>query len=376
MRALQRPFQSMLLVAAQWRTVATVAPTKGRCLLCDEDYTNWVAHSSKVSHIARETACAAYVVPERHDAMMSQLWDHIQLDFKLIDQLSSKKIDRRRTRLTSTLQYLVDQGVLSRCLPTSASESTGDGKRVPNVSRDFCSLVGVGEAALSSHVMDSAARLLPRVPPNELMNMVGFMTQVRQLRKLYESLRLGSLISPDVGPLSSDEKVAVMLALLGELWMYTNQDHSHDVANMAAANKLVFNVLASHCAENIGSELVHSVLQRLVDEGTAVWREYKADLPSKLFVEDDGDARGGLSQSLSDSPSTAPSPAEISLALFDSFPLADDQEVIEELASADFNVSASWSPLAKSTSMDLAPPASKKNCFYAPTAPKVSARRR
>jgi hypothetical protein len=346
-------------------------PYKGRCTLCDEDYSDWTAHSSKVSHVARETSCAAFVVPERHDAMMSQLWDHIQLDFKLIDQLSSKKIDRRRTRLTSTLQYLVDQGVLSRSIPCPADSDSTDGRGASSVSADFCSLVGVGEAWLMSQTMDSAARLLPRVPPNELMNMVDYMTQVRQLRRLYESLRLGSLIPPSTGALAADEKVAVMLAMLGELRMYTNQDHNHVVSSMATANKLVYNVLASHCAENIVSELVHSVLQRLVDEGTAVWREYKGELSAKLFTE--GDSGAVSSGILSEAPSEAPK--EISMAMFDSFPLAAEQEVVEEL-TADFNIHATWSPLNKSTSLDLAPPRSRKNSFYAPIAPKIASKRR
>lgn len=80
---------------------------------------------------------------------------------------------------------------------------------------------------------------------------------------------------PEVELQRQGDKALVLLACLGELAHLCRQDRSHSVADAGAADILVRHVLASHAVENVISELVHGVMQRVVAEGTPVWRSYK-----------------------------------------------------------------------------------------------------
>ncbi|KAG5469827.1 hypothetical protein CUR178_01967 [Leishmania enriettii] len=204
----------------------------------------------------------------------------------------------------------------------------------------FLIRVLVGEAFLRREVLDRCARLMPSLTALELNSVVAYLTSVRQVARIFDELSLLELLmaraerdkaplnaatdatgatdsahveqlseaaatplldtdvsTPVLSPqepsssttaasptsplrwkLSGEDKAYIMCACLGELHRFHEQERPRSVASKAAADAIVLNVLAGHGRENLVSELVHETLQRIVDEGTAVWRQHQEDV--------------------------------------------------------------------------------------------------
>ncbi|ESL11286.1 RNA editing complex protein MP46 [Trypanosoma rangeli SC58] len=287
---------------------------RATCRLCDVEYDSWGKHAAGASHIARNAICGTYVVPERHEAMMQQLWKHIRLNFEYIDEVTHKKEDRRRGRLASTIRHLQERGILCHSIPRLSADENGASS--VTVAEDvFVNLMLVGDGYAKQETVDRVARLMPRLGAVELSSVVQYILSKRRLARIFDELDMGQLILRDAAAagdgvkthgeeeknrksdfakkgsgateqslqLRQDEKTVILLSCLGELQMYSRQDRSHSVATKAAAEQLVLNVLGTHVMENIIAELVHAVLQTVVEEGTPVWQAYCGELADKTF---------------------------------------------------------------------------------------------
>lgn len=320
---------------------------------------------------------------------MSQLWDHIQLDFALVDQVNNKKVDRRRMKLSGTIGYLVEQGVLYDSVPTSGEggmeEGAGATSPVLEVSARFPILVPIGESFLQYEILQRLSRLMPKAIASDVKTIADFLMHPRQLRALYEMMQINAIIqsnsnlSAPTFSIPPTEKVAILLAMLGEMRLYCAKDRRHSIADKIGADELVLNVLSNHCCENLVSELVHSVLQRIVDEGTPVWNEFRFSEQSYLF----------------NSGASVPSPVLSSMPA----PLISQKDATDMAVAADqsmksfilspkniANVEAeeqldtpvcklAWQDLAKSCSMETQlPGAPNKHSTFAATLPKLGAR--
>ena len=82
------------------------------CILCDEDIDDFVTHSATSDHSARYAVCHALVKPEKHTAMMAQLWDDLRLDFHTVDEANAHRMQRRRRWLMRTIKHFNDVNVL------------------------------------------------------------------------------------------------------------------------------------------------------------------------------------------------------------------------------------------------------------------------
>lgn len=265
-----------------------------QCLLCDTTHTNWNEHLNSTAHVARHVVCSTLVVPQRHETMMKQLWDHIQLDFQQLDEVAAKKEARRRGRLTSSMEYLREQGVLLHCLlhsqqlPQSASSSAAQPDNGSDavgaahtlaVSTKFASFVALGTTYAQKEVFDRVARLFPEAEGLETITVADYVLSQRNMVHLFKILNVETLMKDiPLREVKSDVRAAVLLAMLGELQLFSRQPRSRDVSNPATADLLVLNVLATHVLDNVISELTHVVLQKIVDEGTPVWTQYQEQL--------------------------------------------------------------------------------------------------
>ncbi|KAK7201399.1 RNA editing complex protein MP46 [Novymonas esmeraldas] len=353
-----------------------------RCLLCDAPFTSWGTHVSEHTHMARAAVCQFFIMPDRSESIMRHLERHIALDLKEVDALATRKVARRRERLLAGLLHLVEEGVLTDCLPmvpsspeegggaataaaaeAGSSSSSGAGRRAAvsgaalQVDADrFPIRILIGEAFLQREAIDRCARLMPTLSKVQLHSVVVYITSTRQLARIFDELSLGDLVtaraekeakaakatttttttntaaaaavaapvdgngegavdsrgaappggcsvslsSPPRLSLSREDKAAILYACLGELHRFHEQERPLSVASKAVADAIVLNVLAGHARENIVSELVHEALQRIVDEGTPIWREFNEDVKRRRGGSDTRDAarrslaRGGV----------------------------------------------------------------------------------
>ncbi|KAG5495171.1 hypothetical protein JKF63_02226 [Porcisia hertigi] len=205
----------------------------------------------------------------------------------------------------------------------------------------FLIRVLIGESFLRREVLDRCARLIPSLTGIELNSVVAYLTSTRQVARIFDELSLVELLAaraesekthrdattaaagatksanagqlresapaPSPGSetgseagmslqqisssrpvaglppalrwsLSREEKAYIMCACIGELHRFHDQERPRSVTSKTAADAIVLNVLAGHGRENLVSELVHETLQRIVDEGTAVWRQHQEDV--------------------------------------------------------------------------------------------------
>lgn len=268
----------------------------GSCLLCDVEYDEWFVHSKSTPHLARHAVCDALAAPDRHETIMKQLWEHIRIDFSQMDEVMAKKEARRRKRLTTTLQHLADQRILIESLPRPSEPSSS-----LTVSSRFNMLLAVGSTYADREVYDRVARLLPMTDGEALRAVTTYILSQRQLGRLFTLLSVGSILSNHsefATALKNDERSAILLAMIGEMQMYSRRPRSRDVSKKPVADALVLNVLATHAMDNIISELTHTVLQQLVDEGTPVWKSYR-----KTLAQRSNEELNVVQESLSASPS-------------------------------------------------------------------------
>ncbi|EAN79269.1 RNA editing complex protein MP46 [Trypanosoma brucei brucei TREU927] len=268
------------------------------CLLCDVSYESWGDHAESTTHIARHAICRTFVSPERHNAVMQQLWKHIRLDFGYVDEVTHKKEDRRRMRLASTMRHLQEKGVLHHSLPRVTVDAQSEVSLTVE-SDSFVNYMFLGESFARQETLDRVARLMPRAEALELSSIISFVLSKRRLAHFFDILDMRKMVlngdssddkasadggvPPTIPRLQQDGKAVILFSCLGELQMFSRRDRSHSVATRSAAEQLVLNVLGTHVMENIIGELVHEALQTVVEEGTAVWREHCGELKHKLF---------------------------------------------------------------------------------------------
>jgi hypothetical protein len=90
--------------------------------------------------------------------------------------------------------------------------------------------------------------------------------------------------------LSRDDKASILLACVGELEHFHRQDRPRSVLSKLAADILVLNVIATHARDNLISELIHEVLQRIVEEGSPIWRRHQKEVLQHSVVNAGGEA--------------------------------------------------------------------------------------
>lgn len=225
---------------ASWPVSSSSLPSflHSHCILCDAPFDNWVAHTELPSHAARVAFSEAFVKPERSASMLSQLKENICVDFSLIEEATQVKVQRRKRRLRSSLQYLVQQGVLHHCLPTiphsstttpscSSSSSSSSSVEVPCdttkkaesevpparpiptsgssspsqnweiLEKDaFLNAALVGQAYIREALTDRVARLAPRTKGTEVYYIVHYLSGMRQWSKLFDLLELSTVLCP------------------------------------------------------------------------------------------------------------------------------------------------------------------------------------
>jgi hypothetical protein len=273
---------------------------------------DWAAHASTTSHAARFAVCQELAAPEKNAAMMAQLWDHIRLDFNAVDDATSHKLRRRRRRLMNTVKYLVDSSVLS----VQVIDVDGSGHiRVAATTPKF---VMFGERAATADLTDRVARLFPSAAAEEIDAIVEYMTSPMCVGNLFDLLELSAVLVPasratsEGGALayvSDDAKRQLLLSMMGQLTLFGTRDRPTSVLNKADADQIVMHVLATHVIENTMSELLHHVLQRIVEEGTPVWRSFKESL-CELALTSSRDAAKALPSQPTASPAQPVSATE------------------------------------------------------------------
>jgi hypothetical protein len=301
--------------------------------------------------------------------MMKQLWDHIQLDFQQLDEVAAKKEARRRGRLTSSMEYLRDQGVMLHSLVHTADAPQSSDEPQLAVSSRFNTFVALGTTYAQKEVLDRVARLFPDAEGVEAIAVADYILSQRNMVHVFKVLKVETLMQDvPLKELKSDVRAAVMLAILGELQLFSRQPRSRDVSDPATADLLVLNVLATHVMDNVLSELTHMVLQKVVDEGTPVWSVYQEQLATqKRFL------RKVPTQTLTASPSAAVSVGD---AAWDA--CASLGALRQEVGTAPALMK--WRPLMsdaiRAGSLDITVPSSPfKNSAYAPCLPRLGKKR-
>lgn len=360
------------------------------CLLCDATYESWKDHSDLTSHKARHAVCNALVVPERHEAMMSQLWDHIQLDFRRVDEISAGREKKRRGRQTSTAVHLAEKGVLQNCVvhcrttTTSEGEEEGTTQLLCEVKDEdtFGKQVLLGTTYMEREVLERVSRLLPSVYADEVSAVTQFCLSQRSLAAMFDTLQLQTALvkcegvaagssSPPSLRLKQDEKAALLLAMMGELQLYSKRRRSRSVAEAGAADELVCNVLATHLLDNVVAELTHSVLQKIVDEGTPVWNAYKVQLKETVVQ---GMTLTGLPIDLAPSASPAMEPIPTLWEdLSSTFQLSSNPTTIMD---ENKSLRMMWTELIRSNPLEVSVSTPQsKNATFAPCIPKLSVKK-
>nr|CCC94881.1 RNA editing complex protein MP46 [Trypanosoma congolense IL3000] len=388
---LRRPLDLRLHMAGVGFTSAAAFYTARRmhtCQLCDVSYDSWGDHAQSASHVARHVICKTFVSPERHSAVMQQLWKHIRLDFGYVDEVTQKKEDRRRNRLASTLRHLQEKGVVCHSVPRVVVDAEGETSLLVDKDR-FINLMFVGESFARQETLDRVARLMPRAEAVELSSVVSYLLSKRRLAHLFDLLDMRSVVlsanrsavveegdgrAPPVPRMRQDEKAIVVYSCLGELHMFSRQDRSHSVATRAAAEQLVLNVLGTHVMENAIAELVHESLQRVVEEGTPVWRAHCSELKHKMF---EGTRTPAPALATAPSP-TSQLPAvvggdQLSVDLYRLYALAGDSESRPQLSTTKRQV---WHDVTRSLVLELTVPNPiNKSAVFAPVLPRLVAKK-
>ncbi|KAG8345397.1 hypothetical protein ERJ75_000331400 [Trypanosoma vivax] len=370
------------------------------CLLCDAQYESWGEHSTSAAHIARHAICKTFASPERHNAVMQQLWKHIRLDFGYIDDVTHKKEDRRRRRLASTMRHLREKGVLCHGLPrveVAMGEDKDASVTLAVTENKFLNYMLLGESYARQEAIDRVARLMPQIDAIELSSVARYVLSKRRLAYFFDVLEMQQMLLCDPPPqntvetppsfagdgkaippprLRQDEKAVVIFSCLGELQAFSRQERSHSVATRAAAEQLVLNVLCTHVMENLVAELVHEALQNVVEEGTPVWRTHCKELKNKLF-----EGTRTVPPPLADSPSPVGSEKGREL---DNGQLVTDLYELYALDSGDntevFTPPSrrqSWHDVTRALAFETTVPNPiNKSAAFAPTMPKLVSRKK
>ena len=392
--------------AASAAASAPVAPPlhdDKMCLLCDEDYDSLAVHNATASHVARFAVCQALVSPDKHAAMMAQMWDHIRLDFDAVDVINAEKLRRRRRRLGSTLKYLRESNVLVHSLLRRPADAA-PGPSGFAVSHSFTKLAFIGENNARFVVADRVARLFPTASAGEVTAILDMVLRRHTLDVMYGLLEFDAHLPPGavsdadaaaapaaagdakekpstVAPArtSDEQRASMLLAVLGELHAHSSRDKPTAVAAKSAADALVLTVLSQHAVDNIYSELVHHVLQKMVEEGTPVWRDYKASLLQQSLRS----SRPEPMPLAAASAAAAAAASETAAAAAADVCAADLMDLEAEAAHSGPAVAAAacnprmvWTDTTRGGMSAVTVPHGKKNAFFAPMAPRLVGRAR
>ncbi|CBZ30003.1 RNA editing complex protein MP46 [Leishmania mexicana MHOM/GT/2001/U1103] len=189
---------------------------------------------------------------------------------RLMPSLTAMELNSVVTYLTSTRQVarIFDELSLMELLVARA-----ESERAPaNVNTATAAATAAGRAAESASVEQLSETTAAPLPDSDAS------TESPPGQQPCSSTPAAASPSPPRWSLSREDKVSIMCACLGELHRFHEQERPRSVISKAAADAIVLNVLAGHGRENLVSELVHETLQRIVDEGTVVWRQHQEDV--------------------------------------------------------------------------------------------------
>nr|AAR10834.1 MP46 [Leishmania major] len=189
---------------------------------------------------------------------------------RLMPSLTAMELNSVVTYLTSTRQMarIFDELSLIELLVTRSGLESAPA----NVNTATAAATAAGRAAESASVEPLSETAAAPLPDSDAS------TESPPAHQPCSSTLAASLPSPPRWSLSREDKVYIMCACLGELHRFHEQERPRSVISKAAADAIVLNVLAGHGRENLVSELVHETLQRIVDEGTVVWRQHQEDV--------------------------------------------------------------------------------------------------
>lgn len=272
------------LFAVRSTTIVATSSRLPACSLCDEeDISDWSAHARTPSHITRQVLGQMFAAPEREEQMMKQLWDTLNLDCRQVDVVNGQRQGKRRARLHSTLCYLRDMNVLVHSRMREDMTSSRASVDRLFVSKEFAKFAHIGETCLQAELTDRICRLMPRASAVEIASTVAFIADRTKLATLYAILNLDSFmqLTADACPVPLEWRALACVALIGELQLFCARERQVSVDASATAERVVLCVLATHCKENIISELVYDVLQPVVEESSAAWKEYTSTMRDK-----------------------------------------------------------------------------------------------
>ncbi|TPP53668.1 hypothetical protein CGC21_37595 [Leishmania donovani] len=189
---------------------------------------------------------------------------------RLMPSLTAMELNSVVTYLTSTRQVarIFDELSLIELLVARAESE----KTPANVSTATAAVAAAERAAESASVEQLSETTAAPFPDSDAS------TESPPAQQPCSSAPAATPPSLPRWSLSREDKVYIMCACLGELHRFHEQERPRSVISKAAADAIVLNVLAGHGRENLVSELVHETLQRIVDEGTVVWRQHQEDV--------------------------------------------------------------------------------------------------
>jgi hypothetical protein len=383
-----RRVSSAAMTSAPMAARRHAATEEQMCLLCDEEYDNAAQHNATATHVARFAVCQSLVSPDKHAAMMAQMWDHIRLDFDAVDTINAEKLRRRRRRLGSTLKYLRESNVLVHSVLRRAAAAPA-GPSGCSVSRSFTKMAFIGEGNARFVVADRVARLFPKAAAAELSAICDTVLRRHTLEVMYGLLELDTHLPPGVvsapgddatpaikpataavASTTDEQRASVVLAILGELHAHSSKDKPTSVAHKSQADTLVLNVLASHATDNIYSELVHHVLQKIVEEGTPVWRDHKANIAATALQSQ---RPAAMPLAAAASAVVAPPAADACSGLLQ---LEADADASGAARSLPCSPGVDWIDMRRKGLVATSVPHGKKNALFGPMTPRLLGRAR
>ncbi|CAD2215639.1 RNA editing complex protein MP46 [Angomonas deanei] len=239
------------------RHTATTTSEKEQpyCILCDAHLTApltadaWATHATTVSHHARTIIATSYCATAREKHIHDSLTRHFNLDFNEVEESAARRTARRRERLISSLEKVVQDGLLSQSIPIRGE----DGELV--VGDRFSIYATTGLSHVQCALFKQTAVLLPTVPARDLQVLIQYLTSTRCLSRMFDALQYDRLLTNNDGKrvtLRSEEKAAVLLATLGELALFDSRERKpHAVTDRSAASILVQHVLVSHALDTL-----------------------------------------------------------------------------------------------------------------------------
>lgn len=241
----------------------------------------------------------------------------------------------------------------------------------------------LGQAHARRQMCDRVARLFPKTNGAELRAITDFILSPWQMDTHHDMLGVTDAILKMNGLLGdaavhakrgadSALRVRTLYAIIGELHVVTSRTRPTAVAGREAADSLVLTVLATHALENIISEILHHVLQKIVEDSTPVWKDFKQSLAAIAMT-----TTRPASPSLASAPSNPLSNTEIgdheTSAAFP-FWFVEDVQATRRVTQTGFTPKCQWTDVTRSGSLDVTVSNPAKGATFAMLMPKLAAK--